>query len=371
MLKFSKTPPVPIVQVVKKLRGVLDYAKKKAFPAPVALLEMATGHWLASAVHVAAELDIAGALQEGELSVEEIAIRVSADANSLYRLLRTLAAAGVFKEMRPRVFALNSLARPLLRDAPDSVRGMCLLGGRGFHWDAWGSLRHSVRTGQSALEHQRGKNLFEYLAAHPEDNRVFNEAMTGWASQSAAAVDAIIDFSRFRRVADIGGGNGNFLGRLLLSNAGLKGLLFDQAHVIAGAGEVLTRLGITDRCEQVAGSFFETLPMSTAIGPDAFILKNIIHDWQDSKAVTILSRVAACMSDKSILFIVESVIPEGNEFHPGKLIDLEMLVMTPGGKERTLAEFETLCSQAGLEIVKVHATAAIESVVEIRKPISV
>ena len=367
MLNFSKSPPVPIVNVVKKLRGALDYAKKKAFPAPVALLEMATGHWLASAVHVAAELDIAGELKAGPLKVEELAVKVSADPNSLYRLLRTLAAAGVFKEISSRTFALNSLARPLLRDAPDSVRGMCLLGGRGFHWDAWGSLRHSVRTGQSALEHQRGKNLFEYLATHPEDNRVFNEAMTGWASQSASAVAAVVDFSGFRLVADLGGGNGNFLGRLLVSYPNMQGLLFDQAHVIEGAGEILSRLGVADRCEQVAGSFFETLPP----GPDAFILKNIIHDWQDSKAIEILARVAAAMSDKSRLFIVESVIPEGNEFHPGKLIDLEMLVITPGGKERTLAEFETLCLHTGLEIVKVHATAAIESVVEIRKPISV
>ena len=367
MFKFQQSPPIPVVQVIKKLRGALDYAKKKSFPAPVALLEMATGHWLAAAVHVAAELEIADHLKAGPLTVEELATKVSADADSLYRLLRTLSAAGVFSESTSRTFTLNSLARPLLKDAPDSVRGMCLLGGRGFHWDAWGSLRHSVRTGQSAIEHQHGKNLFEYLETHREDNRVFNEAMTGWASQSAKAVASAVDFSRFRLIADIGGGKGNFLGQLLASYPNSKGLLFDQAHVIEGADVILKMHGVLDRCEQVAGCFFEKIPA----GADAYILKNIIHDWQDRKAVALLAQVAAGMDAKSRLFIVESVLPEGNDFHPGKLIDLEMLVMTPGGKERTYKEFSALCDEVGLEIVKVHATAAIESVVEIRKPISV
>lgn len=353
-----KIPPVALAKVALRARGWLDYAIQKTFPAPVALMEIITGQWVAQAVLVAAELDVAGALRDGPRSIRELAQTCGVNEDALYRLLRLLACKGIFKETDSRVFALTNLARPLLRDSAESVFGMCEMVNADFHRDAWKDLRKSVETGRSAIEIRHGKNLFEHLSENPEANRAFNNGMTGWASQSALAVVEAVDFSTYPVCVDIGGGAGHFLATLLDRYPNTRGILFDQEHVVTGARVEDSRL------EVVAGSFFERIPE----GGDAYFLKNILHDWDDNVSTQILKRIADAMRPEARLFIVESVVPEGNEFHPSKLIDLEMLVCTPGGKERTAQEFRNLLRRSGLELVAIHSTAAIESVVEVKRP---
>ena len=355
--------PVPVVRAIEKFRLTLDNIRKKSYPAPVALMEMLTAHWLSSALIVAAELDIAGHLRDGAQPVESLAEKTQSHTDALYRVLRTLAATGIFEEHDGRTFALNDAARPLLADDPGSIRGMCLMNGRAFHWDAWGELRHAVRTGQSVVEHQQGKTLFEHLSSNPNDADAFNGAMTGWASQAAAAVARALDFSRFGLIADIGGGHGLFLGTILRETPTSGGLLFDQPSVVEGAGPTLRKQGVATRVRIEGGSFFERVPE----GADAYLMKNILHDWGDEKSVEILKIVRKSMRPEARLLIVESVIPEqSGEYHIGKLIDLEMLVFTDGGKERTRREFEALFAASGFELVKIHPTIAIESIVEAR-----
>ncbi len=361
MLNFSRVPSVPFVKAVEKIRVALDYAKKRTFPAPIALLEVVTSHWISQAVIVAAELDVAGHLKAGPLSIVDLAKKVNADEESLYRVLRLLAGVGIFVEEPVRVFALNELSRPLLKDAPDSVHGMVLMNGRAFHWNAWGELRRSVQTGRAAVELQQGKSLFDFLSENPEDSGIFDDAMSGWAVQSANIVAELIDFTGYDVIADIGGGNGKFLSQVLLRHPNARGLLFDQHHVVEGAKRVLDGHGLSQRCEVQSGSFFDFVPE----GADAYILKNILHDWSDEISVGILSRIRQAMKPTSRLFIVESVIPENGGYHVGKLIDLEMLVCTPGGKERTERQFRDLFAASRLKLVRVHPLAAIESVVEV------
>lgn len=357
----KKLPPIILVKALEAIRDVFDRTRKKAFPASLALCEIVTSHWLSQALIVAARLNIAEELRHASASTADLAQRLSVHEDALYRLLRTLASVGIFKEESPRVFALNKLARPLLQDHPDSIRSFCLLQGREFHWQAWGGLDSAVQSGQSSIEQKHGKGLFDYLAANAEDDRVFNEAMTGWAKQSAYAVAQAHNFSKYDLIADIGGGHGYFLRTILRMHKNTRGILFDQPHIVESARSGLERNDLTHRCTLIGGSFFDAVPR----GADAYILKNILHDWNDEQSLRILRSCRNGMQAQSRLLIVESVVPRDNSFHVGKLIDLEMLVCTPGGRERTLDEFETLLDAADLRLLRIHPTAAVESVLEI------
>lgn len=360
-MNMEKVPPVWLAKTFLKVRSLLERATQKTTPSPISLLEIVTSQWISQAVLVAAELDVAGYLKDGPRNIAELAKLTDSHEESLYRILRTLAAKGIFRETEPRVFGLNALARPLLKDSPDSVYGVCMMNAAAFHANAWSELRQAVKTGQSVIEQQQGKNLFEYLSTNPKDSQVFDDAMTGWATQSSLAVATAIDFSKYPLLVDVGGGRGNFLGTVLSRNPTCRGLLFDQPHVVSEAAPILTSHGVADRCEVAGGSFFESVPG----GGDAYFLKNIIHDWDDDVAVKILSSIRKAMKPSARLFLVESVVPEGNTFHAGKLIDLEMLVCTPGGKERTVRQFEEIFKRSGLRLQRIHQTAAIEDVIEI------
>ena len=356
-----KSPPAALAKLALRARGWLDVAIQKTFPPPVALMEIITGQWVAQAVLVAAELGVAEALIDGPQAISELAKVCNANEDGLYRLLRLLACKGIFRETKPRVFAMTKLAKPLLREAPDSVFGMCEMVSADFHHQAWRDLKVSVQTGRSAIEVRHGENLFEHLEKNPEASRAFNNGMTGWASQSVFAIADAVNFAGYPVLIDVGGGRGRFLTALLNKFPRAQGRLFDQEHVVR---DVKVPNAVAPRFDVVSGSFFETIPT----GGDAYFLKNILHDWDDKVSRGILERIRNAMKPESRLFIIESVVPEGNDFHPGKLIDLEMLVCTPGGKERTANEFRDLLSSAGLELLAIHPTAAIESVIEVARP---
>ena len=318
-----------------------------------ALLRMTNGYQASQAIHVAATLGIAELLEEGSKSVDELAEATGTYAPTLYRLLRALASVGVFTEQSDGRFGLTPSAEYLRTDAPGSLRAWARLIGQPSFWASWGHLLHSVRTGEPAFPYLHGTNVWEHRAAHPEEGEIFDAAMTGLSAPVAEAVAQSYDFSRVGVLADVGGGEGGLLATILAANPALRGVLFDLPHVVAAAGALLKRAGLADRCEVVGGSFFETVPK----GADAYLLKSIIHDWDDAAAIEILHMCRAAIADTGRLLVVEPVIQPGNEPDRAKFSDLNMLVML-GGRERTAEDFERLYAEAGFRLTSIVPTGS-------------
>ena len=329
-----------------------------ASPPPATLLQMMTGYWVSQALHVAAKLGIADLLADGPVDCEDLAAATDTHAPSLQRVLRALASVGVFTEVSPGSFALTPLAELLRTETPGSMRALAIMYAE-EQYRAWGELLHSVRTGEMAFDHQFGLGYFEYLAQHPEADRVFNEAMTGWTHQLVRAVVDAYDFSPFKTIVDVGGGYGALLAAILRSNPGTRGVLFEQPHVVASAEEQLVAAGVADRCTFVSGDFFAAVPT----GGDAYVLSQILHDWDDERCVAILGQCRRAMPDHGKLLVVELVLPEGDEPFLGKWLDLHMLVLL-GSRERTAAEYDTLFRAAGFKLARVVPTPPGPSVVE-------
>lgn len=331
------------------------------------LLNLITGYWISQAIHVAAELGVADLLGKRGLPIEDLARETKANPDALYRLLRALAASGVFAESAPREFVLTPMGALLKRDMPGNLRDFSRFQGDGWHWNSWGALGESVRDGRparllSGTDGRYSANCFDYLANQPESAAIFNAAMTGYTTQVHAAVAENYDFSAARVVMDVGGGHGALLAVLLDGFSQLRGVLFDRESVVAGAPQIFAGFGVADRVQIVAGDFF----CAVAAGADITLLCAVIHDWDDEHAGLILDNVVKAMPTDGCLLIVENVIPEGNTAHPGKLIDLEMLLMT-GGRERTQLEFAVLLASAGLRIERVIPTAVSVSIIEARR----
>jgi hypothetical protein len=326
-------------------------------PAPLVLARLLTGYWLSQCLHVAARLGLADLLTGGPRGPADLAGATGTHAPSLYRLLRGLASAGVFAEDEHGRFGLTPLAE-CLRDAPGSQRALALINGA-EHYRAWGELLHSVRTGEPAFDRVYGQPLFDYLAGHPEAARVFDAAMVSvHGSETSAMLDAY-DLGGFATVVDVGGGNGSVLTAALLRHPGLRGVLFDRPDVVARAQPGLEAAGLAGRCRAVGGSFFEGVPA----GGDAYLLRHILHDWDDPRCLTILGRVRAVVPPAGKLLVVEGVVPPGNGPSFTKLLDLAMLVL-PGGRERTEAEYRDLFARAGFRLGRVVPTRSEVCVLE-------
>ena len=331
----------------------------QAMPPQLAVLQMATGYWVSQSIYVAAKLGIADLLKDSPKSCDELATATGTNAPSLYRLLRALASLGVFAETQPNHFTLTPLAACLQSDVPGSVRAFVIMLGE-EHYQAWGELLHGVQTGGSSFEHIYGMNLFDYLAQNPESAKIFDESMTNASVIESATIAASYDFSSIQTLVDIAGGEGLLIASILKSNPTLKGVLFEQPHVIERAKRFLETEGLLERCQQAAGNFFE----SVAAGGDAYILKHIIHDWDDERAIAILKQCHKVMADNGKVLVAEQVIPPGNQPFMGKLIDLNMLVMTSGGRERTEAEYRALFEKAGFKLTRIVPTQDDVSIIE-------
>jgi hypothetical protein len=328
-------------------------------PPPEAVLtQMAFGALLTQALYVVAKLGIADLLAGGARPVSELAEATGTHERSLYRVLRSLAGAGVFQETGAKVFGLTPLAEPLRADAPGSMRNGMIFMGEQWHFQVWGNMMHSVRTGRPAWGHTHGAEVFDYFAANPEQAEIFNGAMTDMSAETAPVVVEAYDFSSFGTLADIAGGHGYLLSQILKATPALAGVLFDVPAVIEGAGALLEREGVSARVEKVAGDFFKSVPRA-----DAYILKHIIHDWDDERAAAILRNINTAMTPEGRVLIVETIIPAGNEPHYSKILDLEMLT-SPGGIERTEEEYAALLADAGLKLARVVPTRSPFSIIE-------
>jgi hypothetical protein len=314
--------------------------------------------WTAQAVHAAARLGLADHLAEGPRSAAELAASTRTHAPSLARLLRALAAAGLLRESAGR-YRLTPFGEALRTDAPGSLRPLVLWALGGEQNRAWGSLLHSIETGRPAFDHVYGQSLWDYYARHPEAAAGFNDAMTAGTAAVGPAVLEAFDFSPYRTVVDVGGGHGRFLASILESNPNARGVVFDAPHVVAGAREHLADRGLGGRCEVVGGDFFESVPA----GGDLYVLKWILHDWDDRRALVILRNCRrALASSGGRLLLIEFVLSEDGEPF-GPMVDLNLLAMA-GGQERTEGEFRSLLAEAGFELTGVRATRSKVRLVE-------
>lgn len=328
-----------------------------AMPPPIAILQMIGGYWMARMLYVVTDLGIAELIDERPRTAPELAAATDVHPRALYRVLRALAGVGVFAEDEVGNFHLTPVGATLRRNAPDSMRAMVLSELGGEHFEAWTNLAQSVKTSEIAFDHKYGEDVWEYYAKTPERAAIFNESMTNVSENTNAAVVAAYDFSAIKKLVDIAGGHGSLLAGILNANPHLHGVLFDQAHVVNGAEAKLASLA--DRCEIVGGNMFEAVPS----GADAYLMKWIIHDWNDERALTILTNIHRAMPADGKLLLVEMVVPPGNELHFAKLLDVNMLVMT-GGCERTAAEYAELFAQAGFRLTRLVPTAGPASIIE-------
>lgn len=324
------------------------------------LLDLINGFQVTQAIRVASTLRIADHLNEGTRSADELAVLTKTHPDSLYRLLRALAAVGVFREDDGRKFTLTPVGDCLRSDSATPLGAWAEVVGSDYFWQTWGHLLHSIQTGENAFQNLNGKNVWQFRAEHPEYGAAFDRAMTELSRGSAEAAIAAYDFAAFHHVVDVGGGQGLMLAAILRTHPHLRGTLFDQPAVISRAKVALAESGVIDRCNIVCGSFFETVPE----GGDAYLMRVVIHDWEDEEAIAILNVCRRAMVKTAKLLLIERLIAPPNESPAAKFSDLNMLV-SPGGRERTREEFTNLFVKSGFELT--HVTpAGIHNVIEAR-----
>lgn len=327
-------------------------------PAFVAMMQLLSGNFVAGALAGLAQLGIADLVAAGPRSPEDLAREIGADASALYRLMRATASIGVLAEQEDGRFAQTPLSESLRRDARPSLRDLAIMGGREWWARGWSEIAYSVRTGKPAVDKVYGMPIFEYMSKHPEEAAIFNGAMTAISSIDSPAVAAAYDFSGLGSIVDVGGGHGLLLATILAKTPGLKGILYDLDFVVAGAPEGPLKPYL-DRCSLASGDMFATVPA----GADAYIMKHIIHDWDDERCVRILKACRAAVNPGGRLLVVDSVIEPGNGFSPAKFLDLQMLLM-PGGLERTEVQFRALFEAAGWRLTRIVPTMALDSILE-------
>jgi SAM-dependent methyltransferase len=331
--------------------------------AALMLRQMAFAMRISRALYAAAEINIADFLAEGPMTSGQLAEAAGADAQSLRRLLRALVAYGVFEEEKFDLYRLNAAAQLLRRDVPGSQRAGILFTAGNTTWQLWSDFLASLRTGDAVVSRAFGKDIFERFAEHREESALFDQAMASFSAALSKPLVAAYDFSAFRCIADIGGGTGRLLTDILAAHPTVQGILFDLPAVSAAAQALLDASGVAKRCKLLGGSFFEAIPA----GADAYLLKHILHDWDDERAISIISNCRRAMARDASLLIIERVLPERakqGRAAEAYLVDLEMLVYTPGGRERTESEFRAMLSAAGFATTRVVPTEAPVTVIE-------
>jgi hypothetical protein len=329
-------------------------------PPPIRISLLSQGTIIATSLVLAAELGIADLLADGPRSSEELAQATSTHPRSLYRLLRLLCSIGVFTEIQPDSFAQTQLSECLRTGVPGSMRSWLRMIGGKIRYHTHAEALYSIKTGEPAFKHVTGMEFFEYHAAHPDEGEIFNQAMGDMGQVVAAAVAQSYDFSGIGKIIDVGGGHGTLIAAILQKYPEMTGILFDSPHVAERARESIASAGLAHRCEVVGGDFFESVPA----GCDAYLLRWIIHNWDHERAITILRNCRQAISERGgRLLLIESVIPAGNEFHPGKFLDYIMLT-AHRGQERTEEEYDSLLREADLRLSRVVPTGSHLSIIE-------
>jgi len=321
---------------------------------------IANSYVVGSALNAMIRLGIADILGDREVDVETLAKETQTHEDSLIRALRLLCSMEIFTEVRDRVFANSDASQSIRSDAADSQRAMIEFITDPFHMQLYADMLPTIKDGRPIVEHIYKKDVFEVFKENPDEQKRFDDAMTNLSKNAVAAVLAAYDFSGIETLVDVAGGHATLLTSILQKNPSLKGVLFDMEHVVPGAKKRIAELNLSDRCSTEYGDFFKKVPTG-----DAYIMKHIIHDWDDERSLTILKNCHAAMAKSGArkLLLVEMILAGRNEMHPSKFLDVEMM-MLPGGRERTEEEFRVLLDKAGFKLTRVVATKGPNNVIE-------
>ncbi len=310
-------------------------------------LRLIDGYLSTSLIYVAAELRIADLLQDGPKDIAYLAQKTGTHEQILHRVLRALSSMRVFRESE-RGFELTGLSECLLSDSPYSLLPSALYAGEEAHWRPWGELLHVVKTGETPFEKVFGTDFFTYYSAHPHSSEIFDNYMDVVTKHIIGIILANYDFSPYKVIVDVGGGFGSLLFSILAKHKDIRGILYDLPHVVQGAYPLRKERQVEERCEIVGGQFFDSVPE----GGDLYLLKSILHDWPDEKAIAILNNCFEAMESKSKLLVLERIIQDDVNSHEGSVLDIFMMVHT-GGKERTREEYSQLFQSAGFRLSNV------------------
>jgi len=325
------------------------------------LFQLALGYMPAMSLNVIVKLGVPDLLAAGPLSIQQLSQKTGINEDRLYRVMRALSTVGVFRETDRRSFAHTPVSELLRKDHPLSQHDMVNWMADPFHFRTYANLMRTVKTGESAMELAAGKPVFDFFRDDPEEGKVFNAAMVSITRTFIPPVLDAYDFSKIRKLVDVGGGHGSVVAAILARNPGMHGILYDLDHVVAGAQTVLAAAGVSGRCDVIAGNFFETIPS----GGDAYIMKHIIHDWDDDKALTILNNIHTVLKnvDGGKVILLEAIVAGPGEQDFAKWGDIEMMA-GPGGRERTQEEFQRLFEKAGFRLNRVVPTKSLLTVIE-------
>jgi hypothetical protein len=323
------------------------------------MIMLARGYAPSACLFAAAKLKIADLLAGGPKPVSELARARGVTEDALYRTLRALASIDVFRETSSRTFANTPLSEAMRSDAPNSARDAVLFMADPLHMNIYAQLAHTIETGETAFKKVSGMEPFEFFRQNADENKAFNAAMTSISRQFIQPVLEVFDFGESGTLADIGGGHGALLAAVLEKHPGLHGIVFDLPHVAEGAKSPIESRGLSQRCQILGGDFFKGVPAA-----DRYVMKSIIHDWDDERAIAILKNCVASMrgGDGKVI-LLEMLVGPANEPGIAKWIDIEMLTIA-GGRERTETEYADLLAKAGLRLARVVRTASPLGVVE-------
>lgn len=324
------------------------------------VLQAATGYIVSTALQIALQLRVADRIASGVSAVSNLARECGVNEDALYRVLRMLAMMGIFEETGPRTFGLTPAAAAL-RQVPGSLYDMASWLSDSFHFRVYADAMHSVKTGAPAIEKTYGMPVFEYFSKNTELSATFNNAMTSFSAMVVPMALDAYDFSGIRVLVDVAGGHGGVVTGVLAKYPEMRGILCDLGHVIEGAAPRIASLGLADRCKAITCDMFAGVPE----GGDAYIMKHIIHDWDDERAGVILRNIRRVLPPQGRVLLLESIVAPGNQPDFSKVIDLEMLLL-PGGRERTADEFRALFAANGFELSRIVPTQSPLSVIEAR-----
>jgi SAM-dependent methyltransferase len=341
-----------MVRLVGELRRRLGGLTHRMAPPPYALLDLLSGKWRAVALEAVAKLGVAEHLASGPRSITELARATESHEEALYRVMRALAREGLFDESPRRVFALTPLSRPLLAEAPDSMLQLILNSGTEREQRLWtcASLLYSIRTGQSAHEEIFDMDLWTRFRREPEEARIFHGAMVNLTRKVAPSIAAAYDFGRFATVVDLGGGAGELLAEILVQHGTVRGIDFDMKPALAEASMTFSKRGVAKRVEIVEGDMFEAIPT----GHDAYLMKHIVHGFGDERLAPLMKNLREAMRPEGKLLLVEHVVPESGGYM--QALDLQMLLGSYGGRERSEAQFRSLLDLYGFELEAILPT---------------
>ena len=361
-VQFKKLPPVWLINIINEFRQFLLRVHRKSYPPNIVLYEIFQHFWLMPCLRVAAELNVAAIVENDPKSPIQLADVTKSDPENLFRIIRALSTHGIFTFDDLGRIMNTDISRTLI-DGKDSMRPMILQHLGKLNWTVFNELGYTVKTGLNAFKKVNGKNIYDYLPENPAESILFDRSISNLTQISLEPLLNAYDFSKYKTIVDIGGGEGLLLSAILQRNPNLQGILYDLPEGLKNSTNVIQQYGVSDRMKVEPGNFFESVPQ----GADAYLLKNVLHNWSDDDCIKILTHIRDTIPADGKLLVVEMVIEKDLKPSLGKLIDVQMMVYTKGGRERTRKQFRRIIGKSGFNILRYVPTIAPLSIIEAQK----